>query len=99
LTVYTPVGFDESERSKRGGGGYSDKNIYFHRNQDGKADAYIECSNVMHAAAPCKLKFNMAPAMHVNVSVSFRKGLLPHWKEIQPSVTEVILGFRVNPQG
>jgi hypothetical protein len=72
-------------------------NIYFHRTPDGAADAYIECSNVEHAAAPCELKFNALPEMRVQVDVGFRKGLLPHWQEIRSSVKQVILGFRVNP--
>lgn len=97
LTVYAPVGFDEATRHSPSGGDYNDKNVYFHRNQDGKADAYIECSNAVHAGASCRLKFNLAPVMRANVSVSFRKGLLPHWQEIQSSVTQVILGFRAEP--
>lgn len=97
LTAYAPVGFDELKRGIPGGTGYNDMNVYFHRNREGKADAYIECSNVLHAAARCELKFNMLPAMRANIFVGFRKGLLPHWKEIQSLVTQVILGFQVNP--
>jgi hypothetical protein len=96
LTGYTPIGFDISKRSGTGTS-YSDRNIYFHRTPDGTADAYIECSNVEHAAAPCELKFNTLPEMRVQVDVGFRKGLLPHWQEIRSSVKQVILGFRVNP--
>lgn len=102
LSGYTPLGIDKSRR------GYgvlvdgkvadmNDENIYFHRDQDGKADAYIKCSNMLHEAASCELKFNMLPTMRAHVSVSFRKELLPHWKEIRSSVTQVILGFRVHP--
>lgn len=95
LTGYAPIGFDISKR--RGmGSDYYDRNIYFHRAPDGTADAYIVCSNVEHAAAPCELKFNTLPEMRVLVEVGFRKGLLPHWQEIRSSVKQVILGFRVN---
>ena len=96
LTGYAPIGFDISKRSGTGAD-ISDKNIYFHRNREGTADAYIECSNVEHAAAPCELRFNMLPEMRTQVDVGFRKGLLPHWRDIQSSVKQVILGFRVNP--
>jgi hypothetical protein len=96
LIAYAPVGFDESKRTRPGGAGYNDRNIYFHRDQDGNVDTYIECSNVSHAAGECRLEFNLQPAMRAIVSVSFRKGLLPHWKEIQSSVAQVILGFRIN---
>lgn len=96
LTGYTPIGFDVSKRSGTGAS-YGDRNIYFHRNREGTADAYIECSNVEHAAAPCELKFNILPEIRMQVSVHFRKGLLPQWREIQSSVKQVILGFRVDP--
>lgn len=97
LTGYTSVGVDVTRRNVIGMADMNDKNIYFHRDQKGKADAYIECSNMLHAAARCELRFNMLPEMHGLVSVNFRKELLPHWREIQSSVHTVILGFRVNP--
>ena len=97
LVGYTPIGVtDEMRRSGRDTG-WNDQNIYYRLKPDGKADVYIECSNVMHAAAPCRLYFNLLPQLSIDVSVSLRRGLLPHWKEIQSSVTQVILGFRVNP--
>ncbi|WP_292938376.1 hypothetical protein [Noviherbaspirillum sp.] len=96
LTVYIPEGFDESKRSNPVTASYDDRNVYFHRNPNGEADVYIECSNVTHAAGRCKLRFNTAPLLRANISVSFRKGLLPHWQEIQSSVTKVILGFRAD---
>lgn len=102
LVGYTPT---DADKSRRGYGtlvdgkvaDVDDKNIYFYRNQDGKVDAYLECSNMLHEAATCKLRFNMLPVMRAHVSVRFRKGLLPDWRKIQSSVTEVILGFRMNP--
>lgn len=98
LTAYAPLGFDESKRSMPGGTNFTDMNVYVHRGQDGQADAYIECSNAEHAAAPCQLRFNLAPAMLANISVNFRVGMLQHWKQIQSSITEVVLGFRANPK-
>lgn len=97
LTGYTPIGVTDEMRRNEKGTGWNDQNIYYHLKPDGKADAYIRCSNVTHAAAPCSLYFNLLPQMSIDVSVSLRRGLLPHWKEIQSSVTQVILGFRVNP--
>lgn len=103
LTGYTPVGIDES---RRGGGvlvdgkaaDMSDKNVYFHRGKDGRVDAYIECSNMKHSAATCQHRFNLLPAMRSHVSVSYRRELLSQWREIQSSVTQVILGFAVDPK-
>jgi hypothetical protein len=97
LVGYTPIGVTDEMRRSEKGTGWNDRNIYYHLKPDGKADAYIECSNKLHAAAPCQLKFNLLPQMSIDVSVGLRRGLLPHWKEIQSSVTQVILGFRVDP--
>lgn len=99
LIGYTPIGADESKRDARHGADMSDKNIYFHRNVEGAIDAYIECSNVTHSAAPCNFRFSLLPYMRANVSVSFRKGLLPHWKHIQSLVSQIILGFRTSAVG
>lgn len=97
LVGYTPIGVTDEMRRSEKGTGWSDKNIYYHLKPDGKADIYIKCSNKLHAAAPCEMKFILLPEMSVDVSVGLRRGLLPHWKEIQSSVTQVIFGFRVDP--
>lgn len=74
-----------------------DKNIYYHQDKDGEADVYIECSNMEHAAARCEQHF-VLPSMRSWLRVNYRRDLLPHWREIQTSVTQIIVGFRVNPQ-
>lgn len=98
LSGFTPVGTNLSRRNLGGGGAdWNDKNIYVHRGQDGRVDTYIACSNMTHSAAVCEQHFSLLPAMRIRVSVSYRKDLLPQWREIQASVTQVILGFRINP--
>jgi hypothetical protein len=97
LVGYTPLGVDLERRGIVGRADMRDKNIYFHRNPKGEADAYIECSNVLHASAPCELRFNLLPTLRAHVSVGFRRELLPHWQQIRSSVAAVILGFRANP--
>lgn len=98
LTGYFPVGADESKRLQQAGGAdWNDKNLYFHRDEAGRVDAYIECGNMAHSADRCKLFFNLKPNIRVRVWVNFRRDLLPNWREIQNSVSKVILGFRVNP--
>lgn len=94
LTGFAPVITDVA-RKKPAGESY-DKNIYIHRDKNGRVDTYIKCSNRTHQATVCEQYFNMRPAMRIHVSVGYRKALLPQWREIQASVTQVILGFRVN---
>lgn len=98
LTGYYPVGPDESKRLQQvGGSDFHDKNLYFYRDGARPVETYIECSNMAHSAAGCSQVFNLRPDMRIRVSVSYRRDLLPHWREIQNSVSKVILGFRVNP--
>jgi hypothetical protein len=102
LVVFVPVDVDLSRRDLNSGnpkgGDFHDDNIYLDRAEDGAIGAFIRCSNMNHEAAPCSHRFDLAPEMKVNVKVSYRKGLLPHWREIQHGVTRVLLGFRIHPQ-
>lgn len=99
LTGYFPEGPDESRRLLQvGGADMNDVNLYYYRNESGQVDSYIECGNMAHSADRCKLFFNLKPDMRIRVWVNFRRELLPHWREIQSSVSKVILGFRVNPE-
>jgi len=36
--------------------------------------------------------------MHADISVKYRRGLLPHWQDIQSKVTQALLGFVVQTQ-
>ena len=98
LTEYVPLGVDTSRRelnSKEFHDG-SDRNIYIHYLGNRDVDTVIDCSNMNHAAAPCEHRFGLEPGMKASVNVSYRKGMLPYWREIQNGVTQVLLGFRVD---
>ncbi|MCT7317437.1 hypothetical protein N5I87_15630 [Ralstonia sp. CHL-2022] len=97
LETYVPINVDEAARQKgRGAADFADYNVYYHTDATGRVDTYIECHNDSHEAAPCKQKFNMFPEMAAHISVSYRRGLLKDWREIQSSVSKVILGFEAN---
>jgi hypothetical protein len=100
LTGYTPTGsgVDVAKRSVDFGRGTDlrDRNIYFHEDDAGHITTFIECSNRTHAAAPCEQYFNLNPLMKAHIKVSYRKGLLPHWQQIQQSVTKLIYGFETD---
>lgn len=99
LTGYTPVGIDISHRDIPVlGADMRDKNRYYYRDENGRITTYIECSNMKHEAAQCQQRFNLSPIMKAHVRVNYRKGLLPHWREVQSSVSQVIVGFRVRTQ-
>lgn len=100
LTGYTPTGtgVDVEKRSVNFGRGTDmrDKNVYFFQNSTDHVTTFITCSNVAHAAAPCKQYFSLSPRMKAHIRVSYRKGLLSHWQEIQQSVSKLIYGFEVD---
>lgn len=97
LIGYTPIDVDKSLREQvTGGASIRDKNIYYEKNRDGRITTFIECGNKKHRAVNCKQSFNLRPLMKVRVSVSYRKELLPHWREIQSSISQVFRGFQVD---
>lgn len=73
-----------------------DQDIYFVQNSFGHVTTFITCSNRGRAAAPCTQYFNLSPQMKAHIRVYYRKGLLPHWQEIQQSVSNLIYGFEVD---
>lgn len=96
LTAYIPVNADSSRR-EMGTNSLSDRNIYVHHLMNDNVEAYIDCSNRNHQAAQCNHHFGLEPLLKASVNLSYRKGLLPHWREIQDGVAKVLLGFRVDP--
>lgn len=100
LTGYTPTGsgVDVEKRSIDFGRGTDlrDSNIYFFEDEAGQITTFIRCSNRTHAAAPCEHYFNLNPLMNAHIKVSYRNGLLPHWQQIQQSVTKLIYGFEAD---
>ena len=97
LTGYTPIDVDKSLRGQVvGGASIRDKNLYYEKDKDGHITTFIECGNKKHRAVNCRQFFNLRPLMKVRVRVSYRKELLPHWREIQASVSQVFYGFQVD---
>ncbi|MBX9431848.1 hypothetical protein KY487_21625 [Ralstonia pseudosolanacearum] len=95
LETYIPINVDQEARKKGGGAANMfDYNIYYYRNSSGRIDAYITCSNVTHEAAICRQHFNLFPDIKASVTVSYRRGLLKDWREIQSSVSNVIFEFK-----
>lgn len=92
LTVYAAAGIDpKTARPYREDRYASD--IFVHRNEAGRVDTYIRCSNDAHVAR-CKQNFSLEPAVQANIFVSYRRDLLPEWRQMQASVTQLILSFK-----
>jgi hypothetical protein len=101
LKGYTPIGpgINIEGRNIESGLGVDmdDKNVYVFEGDSGRVTTFIECSNMTHEAAPCQQRCNLNPMMKTHITVSYRKGLLPHWQQIQKSVTKLIYSFEANP--
>jgi hypothetical protein len=97
LRVYQIYGYDDAKRSQQPPNDVGDRNLYYHTNQKGEVDTYIECDNTKLDAVRCNQSFVLPSTEHTIAEVSYRIGLLPQWQAIQAAATEVILGFAVNP--
>ncbi len=99
LTVYALKGVEP----KSGLPAREDKtfanDVFVAKDKQGRVRTYISCSNVGHEAAPCGHDFSMEyDGMHALVYLKYRRGLLPHWQDIQAKVTQAMLGFVMQPQ-
>jgi hypothetical protein len=93
LTVYAAGGVDpKSNKPYREDTDAHD--IFVHRDDAGKVDTYIRCSNRNVPAPPCTQYISLEPNLKADIYISYRRGLLPEWQQIQTSVTQLILSFR-----
>lgn len=72
------------------------EDIYIAWGDDGKARAYISCSNRNIASAQCVHYFSLEPRMRANVTISYRREFLSQWSDRQAKVAEMIYGFSLN---
>lgn len=94
LTVHTPIGVATDTRVPFKSHSH-DQDVFVHRNSAGGVDAYIECSNVEIPSAPCSHHFGLGTEMKVEVHVSYRRGYLPEWQQIQTKVAHLIRSWTV----
>ncbi|MFZ4285638.1 hypothetical protein [Variovorax sp. HJSM1_2] len=96
LEVYVQVGVDpESKKPYREHRFAED--IFIYRDDAGRVEAEIKCSNRPVAAPPCKHYFNLDPKAKAWVYVSYRRSLLSEWRGIQDSVRRLVFSFETDP--
>lgn len=95
LEVFAPKGLNPETGAPYRGHTHA-KDIYIAWGSDGKAKAYMSCSNRNIATAQCVHYFSLDPGMHANVTMSYRREFLSQWLERQDKVIELIYGFSVN---
>jgi hypothetical protein len=94
LEVHTPIGVKPETRIP-GRHIDDDNDIYIFRDESGGVKTYIECTNINHDAAPCHQYFNLTPKAKVKVAITYRRGLLPEWAQMQESVSKLLLSFEI----
>lgn len=103
LTVYYHPGVDPltgklwREYSLSTGQAWDAEDLFVYWDKSNKAIARISCSNRRTHSAPCRHHFSMEPDMKVEVYMSYRRGMLEHWREIQMIARETLLSFKVAP--
>jgi hypothetical protein len=96
LTIYAPTGLDPKTKKP-----YREdddaKDVFISRDQTGKVETYIYCSNRRGdwTVQICTQVFSLEPRAKADVSVSYRRNLLPEWWKIQQAVRRLIFDFSV----
>ena len=100
LEAYTPNTVDVSKRFRDPETGVyqsdtRDRDVFVHRDENGRVDTLIRCSNRQHHAAPCTHYFYIGLPLKIKMNVDYRRGQLEHWQEIQSNIKRIVLGFKV----
>jgi hypothetical protein len=93
LRVFVPAGLDEKTGKPNRENMYS-YDIYLSDVRYAEA-SIIKCSNRKTIAPPCQHEFSLEPSANVAVYVSYRRQLLPQWREIEMKIRQKIIGFKV----
>jgi hypothetical protein len=94
LTVYSPPGIDP-QTNKPFREDSSARDLYIFRNVNDEVLSHIECTNHIRYShrQSCRHDISMEPKMHAQVYITYSRAALPHWREIQAKVSELILSF------
>ena len=96
LTAYATPGIDpKTQRPLREH--KSAEDLFVLRDSQGHVVAAISCAN-RNFNPTCKHRFSMEPKMKSEVSIRYRRGLLPLWREIQTNVSGLIEDFEIKAE-
>ncbi|WP_443115760.1 hypothetical protein [Herbaspirillum seropedicae] len=100
LTIYRVKGIEADLADPQKELDFSVKDVYVYRNQAGKVTTYIACRPKALYSSACMHTWSMEDkGVHAKVYVSYGPEKRKNWREIQKMITQVILGFRENPNG
>jgi hypothetical protein len=93
LTVHAAAGTDPKTNQPYREHQHAE-DVFVSRSKSGRVETYIRCSNRHVPAPPCTHYFGLAPEMHADVYLNYRRSQLAHWQEIQEAVRQQILSFK-----
>lgn len=95
LEVYVVAGTDP-RTGKLARESDSTNDIYIHKAAS-HVDTYISCgrTSVPGGVATCNMHFGLEPKAKVRLATAFAPNLLPKWRSIRSSASELIYGFEV----
>jgi hypothetical protein len=92
LTIYTVIGAD-SKTNIPFREHEDAEDIYISTTKSGDVTTEIVCSNRQAKFQPCRQHFTLEPKAKAWIYVSYHRGLLPEWHNIQQEVRQLILNF------
>lgn len=100
LTVYRVKGIEAELADPQAKLDFMVKDIYIHRNKEGKVKTHIACHpKALHSSA-CQQTWSLEDeGVHAEVYVAYGPEKRKNWREIQKMITQTILGFRAVPSG
>lgn len=98
LTVYAPPGIDP-KTGKPYREDFDAKDLFVHRDQAGKVDTYIECTNHNLPSlkrTTCSQYISLEPGMRTEIRIHYPRYWLPHWQQIQRRVSDLVWSFKAD---
>jgi len=94
LTAYAAAGIDP-KTNKPYREDADAKDAFVSRDKSGQVNAFIRCSNRNVPTPPCRHDFSLEPDMRAKVYLSYPRGQLPRWHEMQEAIKQQILSFKL----
>jgi hypothetical protein len=96
LTAYASPGIDPKTK-KPWREDQDAKDLFVLRDAGGRVVTAIACANRSRNPT-CQHDFSMEPTMKAAITVRYRRGMLPQWKEIQTNVSQLIESFALKAE-
>lgn len=70
--------------------------VFVHRDEKGKVQTFIRCSNAKVARPPCTHHFHLPNDMKAWVYLSYNRHILAEWQKYEENTIKLVNSFRVD---